>query len=363
MVMYECCDSLTVRSSSDLLIQGDLAQDIRNIAQQLTDHLDPTAFPPGFPYPTCKQSPCALPVADARAAASLAAGWTTVASTYDEAQLLVASLPVDRQRFFASHTLTQLAIWRHTAVAMANISEAVNAAARGDLGQTATLAQGAVEQIEALLAAERKGEGGVFLAWHLYDWLDGYSSLRDVLRQTQAAAAAAAESSVGQLDVLAVDAAAVQARPFRFGTGSWNSFFQYETVPRHAHGDRNFPFFYAHPDEPMWSSFATAVRFRCAGCCENTVIGGNFNCTENATVSLAAIGNLQPGQSIRYTFGEGSAVEPPSNSSHGSEYDHTVAITLRSPICRPCSIAARVFDAHGKPIDPVTRATYNYSAF
>ena len=30
-------------------------------------------------------------------------------------------------------------------------------------------------------------------------------------------------------------------------------------MPRHASGDRNFPFFYAHPDEPAWSSFGMAV--------------------------------------------------------------------------------------------------------
>eukprot|EP01051_Picozoa_sp_SAG22_P017530 SAG22_NODE_2727_length_2276_cov_1.092329_1_plen_122_part_00 len=33
----------------------------------------------------------------------------------------------------------------------------------------------------------------------------------------------------------------VHQRPFRFGTGSWNSFFQYETVPRRANGDSNSP--------------------------------------------------------------------------------------------------------------------------
>jgi hypothetical protein len=46
----------------------------------------------------------------------------------------------------------------------------------------------------------------------------------------------------------------VHTRPFRFGTGSWNSFFQYETVPRHAHGDSNFPFFYPHPDRARQGS-------------------------------------------------------------------------------------------------------------
>ena len=157
-----------------------MAQDVRKIAQQLTDHLDPTVFPPGFPYPPCEQSPCALPVADAHAAAILGAGWPSVASTYDEAMAVAKSLPTDRQRFFASHTLTQLAIWKHTAVAMVNISNAVSAAARDDFAQTAMLAQGAVKEIEALLAAERRGEAGVWAGWHLHDWLDGYSSLRDV---------------------------------------------------------------------------------------------------------------------------------------------------------------------------------------
>ena len=62
--------------------------------------------------------------------------------------------------FFASHTLTQLAIWQHTAVAMANISDAVGAVARKDYAGASSLAQGAVREIEALLAAERRGEAG-----------------------------------------------------------------------------------------------------------------------------------------------------------------------------------------------------------
>ena len=66
-----------------------------------------------------------------------------------------------------------------------------------------------------------------------HDWLDGFSSLRDDLRLL----AAAAEAKQDKTPL-------VQTRPFRFGTGSWNSFFQYETVPLHADGDANFPFFY-----------------------------------------------------------------------------------------------------------------------
>jgi hypothetical protein len=272
-----------------------------------------------------------------------------------------------RQRFFASHTLTQLAIWQHTAVAMANISDAVGAVARKDYAGASSLAQGAVREIEALLAAERRGEGGVWANWHLYDWLDGYSSLRDVLRQTEsvvtaAAVAAAAGGDVG-IEVGAPAVSVVQTRPFRFGTGSWNSFFQYETVPIHADGDRNFPFFNPHPDETAWSSFATAVRFKCAGeCCADTVIGGNLNCSvtgaAGASVSLAAIGGLRLGEKIRYVLAEGSAAPAPSNAS-SEEYDAARLVSLHALACRPCSIAARVFSAEGKPLEPVTRATYN----
>jgi hypothetical protein len=64
---------------------------------------------------------------------------------------------------------------------------------------------------------------------------------------------------------------------------------------------------------------------------------------------------------ISYTLAEGTAAIPPSNSSHGSEYDHSVTISLHGQTCRPCSIAARVFDARGTPLDPVTRATFNYT--
>ena len=46
-----------------------------------------------------------------------------------------------------------------------------------------------------------------------HDWLDGFSSLRDDLRLL----ASAAEAKQAKTPL-------VQTRPFRFGTGSWNSF-------------------------------------------------------------------------------------------------------------------------------------------
>ena len=99
-----------------------------------------------------------------------------------------------------------------------------------------------------------------------HDWLDGFSSLRDDLRLL----ASAAEAKQAKTPL-------VQTRPFRFGTGSWNSFcksarsllssglccpkipativrtVQYETVPLHADGDANFPFFYS---QSAFGSFA-----------------------------------------------------------------------------------------------------------
>ena len=77
-------------------------------------------------------------------------------------------LPPERQRFFASHTMTQLAIWSHTATALGNLSAATRAVASKDYRGAAAQANAAVGEMEALLAAERAGEGGVWAAWHLY---------------------------------------------------------------------------------------------------------------------------------------------------------------------------------------------------
>ena len=41
---------------------------------------------------------------------------------YRSGQSVMQLLPPERQRFFASHTMTQLAIWHHTAVALGNVN-------------------------------------------------------------------------------------------------------------------------------------------------------------------------------------------------------------------------------------------------
>jgi hypothetical protein len=55
----------------------------------------------------------------------------------------------------------------------------------------------------------------------------------------------------------------------------------------------------------------------------------------------------------------GNPADPPTNPSTGSEYNATILLHALS--CRPCSIAARVFNAQGKPLEPVTRGTFNYT--
>ena len=72
--------------------------------------------------PTCAQRQCPLPVAGAAEAAELAEGAAAVGAIYRSGQSLMQLLPPERQRFFASHTMTQLAIWHHTAVALGNVT-------------------------------------------------------------------------------------------------------------------------------------------------------------------------------------------------------------------------------------------------
>ena len=240
---------------------------------------------------------------------------------------LLPRLPPDRKQFFTSHTLTQLAIWYHTASALRNVSDAVGAVGRKEYSLAGQQAEAGAAQIEALLAAERRGEGvgsanggyGVWAGWHLHDWLDGFSSLRDVLRQlaqvcTAKAAIVATVNGTSPVDAGTI----VQTRPFRFGTGSWNSFFQYETVPQHADGDAYFPFFYPHPDT-NWGSFAHAVRIMCDGsCCLDNVIGGNLNCTgAGAAVGLHSVraGSHGGGDFVRYTVANGTSAAVPTVSS------------------------------------------------
>ena len=154
--------------------EGDLAQDLRKLAAQLTGHIDPTVFPPGFPWATACGSPgggCPLPTAAAAAAAALSVGAATTGAVYGRAKALLPRLPADRRQFFASHTLTQLAIWHYTASALRNVSDAVGAVGRNEY----SLAGGAV--CRRGWECERRVHG-VWAGWHMHDWLDGFSSLR-----------------------------------------------------------------------------------------------------------------------------------------------------------------------------------------
>ena len=394
------------------------ASDLRTFAQRMTSFLDPSLFPPGFPYPACAAAPtagwgCPMPSkADAIDAELKARGAAALKVSYAAALAVAPALPQQRQRFYASHVVTQFAIWYHTAAALGNMSSIITLVRDNEYAGATLASTAALGHIEALLAAERAGEGGYWGGWHLHDWLDGYSNLRDVLRQLDQAlhakatalgqaAAAAAEQGGGdgggggfspassrarqqqQQRRRSAAQAPIQARPFRFGTGSWNSFFQYETVPVKKDGDAAFPFFYPAEGQ-RYGSFANAVRFRCSdgsrsgakegsaaagACCLNSVIGGIFNCT-GAAVELAAISPLSlregsggggGGASIRYTLVNGTAAPAPTAST-GTLYVEGSPVNLTDATargCNPCSIAAQVFDANGVGLEPLTRATYS----
>jgi hypothetical protein len=387
---------LTAQTNGKWAGEGDFASKLRVLANEFTAHIDPSLFPPGFPTPS--GSPCALPVADAATAAGMAHGAGVVGATYHAALEAVATIPVHRQQFFLSHTVTQLAIWHYTAAALGNTSAAVFAYGKKDLPTAIAQASAALAQVEALLAAERAGEagGGVWAGWHLNDWLDGYSNLRDVLRRlvsvlNNAPTTHTTDVTIAPPNSAARDARAhttpVQVRPFRFGTGSWNSFFQYETEPVKSNGDALFPFFYQQQAE-TFGSFANAVRFACGpssnvlvnnissssggsvgdsagedvgACCTNTVIGGNFNC-DGAVVVLAAVSPLAGGvgAEIRYNLANGTAAPAPTHTT-GTVYTagHPIALGAAAGGCNPCSIAAQLFTAAGVGLEPITRATYN----
>lgn len=394
--------------------EGDLAGDLRTLAQQTTSFVDPTMFPAGFPWPGCPAAPMGCPMpseADAADAAIKAHGAVALANAYAAALKAAPLLPLHRQRFYASHVVTQFAIWSHTTAALQNMSAVITSVRKKDYADAAVEAAAGLGHIEALLAAERAGEGGVWAGWHLHDWLDGFSNLRDSLRQlVQVLGDRVATAEAVELLSVAPTKVRVQARPFRFGTGSWNSFFQYETAPVKQDGDSDFPFFYPSTGK-QFGSFANAVRFRCSSssggggsggggngngngnsngnggngsdgassagggrghggseCCFNSVIGGTFNCS-SASVELAAISPTAlhgeksrfSTKTIRYTLANGTAAPVPTAST-GTVYVEGTPVRLRGPAakgCNPCSIAAQVFDADGVGLEPITRATYS----
>eukprot|EP00729_Bicosta_minor_P014674 gene14674-4592_t len=293
--------------------EGDLAGDLRTLAQQTTSFVDPTMFPAGFPWPGCPAAPMGCPMpseADAADAAIKAHGAVALANAYAAALKAAPLLPLHRQRFYASHVVTQFAIWSHTTAALQNMSAVITSVRKKDYADAAVEAAAGLGHIEALLAAERAGEGGVWAGWHLHDWLDGFSNLRDSLRQL--------------VQVL---------------------------------GDR--------------VATAEAVELLSVAptkCCFNSVIGGTFNCS-SASVELAAISpTALHGEksrfltkTIRYTLANGTAAPVPTAST-GTVYVEGTPVRLRGPTakgCNPCSIAAQVFDADGVGLEPITRATYS----
>ena len=70
--------------------------------------------------------------ADAIDAALKARGAATLKVSYAAALAVAPTLPQQRQRFFASHVVTQFAIWYHTAAALGNMSTVITAVQEND---------------------------------------------------------------------------------------------------------------------------------------------------------------------------------------------------------------------------------------
>ena len=244
--------------------------------------------------------------------------------------------------FFKSHLVTQVAIWAHTTCAMSAIANATTLAAQGDSNAAHVAATTAVNAIEELLATEIDGQNGMWSTWHLNDWLDGYASLLDSCR-------AAAHA-------LTAPQSAFLKRPWRFGTGKWNSFFQYDV--QHASGQstvENFPFFYSHPELVNFqapATFTSALRFDCdnAKMCAITVRGGIFN--GSTTVHILPVSNSFPHMQVRYCFG---SVVPNASTCH--QYNPSTPIVVSG---NSTTITARPFTSSGVAMDPVVRALFTH---
>lgn len=243
-----------------------------------------------------------------------------------------------------SHIVAQLAIWMHTSAIADNVTTCAEAAKAGD-NSTALLASGAaLEHSEALLTAMRGAESAVFRGLYLAEELDGFWNLRDVLVNLHAHLQGTALSP---------------ERPWRFGTGRWNSWFQYDEVPVHHDGDATYPFFGDYPEEPSWG-FGAAVRFGCgAGAgvsCNISVIGGNFAGAAGASVTLASLGSLPSGASIRYAVSDSVSAAPTASSP---AFSKAFTVGAGAAVGNGTFVAAQVFLQDGTALDPLTRAFFN----
>lgn len=256
--------------------------------------------------------------------------------TYSEAQAVQGMIPADRQHFFSGHALLQTALWYHVSAALDNVTAAGRAVQSGNTGSVAVAAAAdALSHAEALLAVERVAETAQFKGWYLAECLDGFANMRDVIRQLLAAVH---------------NETVPQARPWRAGTGPWNSWFNYDMAPQHIDGDTHYPFFYADAGQP---NFQHVVRHLCSatgGNCNGTVVGGQF-AGPGSAVQLQSITPLASGTSVRYVTGSNRTGLSPSATSPA--YSGPIGLSM------PTYIAAAVFDAAGTALGPVSRSFFN----
>ncbi len=256
---------------------------------------------------------------------------------YDDAQGALSSVPAERAGFYRSHLLTQVAVWYHTVAALDNVTNATAAIATRDLPRALGAASDAVAHLNALLAAERAGENGRWKGLYLHEWLDGFANLRDVLRELLTTIQSGATQRVN-------------IRPWRFGTGKWNSFFNYD-IQNSTLAPVNFPFF-NDPHQSTWR-VDNAVLMTChssQGGCYNTVTGGIF--VTSAQVQLALV-TANPAAVIRYELSLNGTHFVPTQSS--PLYSAPITVTQNT------TISARAFSdptVSATPLLPITRTAF-----
>ena len=156
-----------------------------------------------------------------------------LAETYAQAAAaLTAVVPPSRQGFWRSHTLLQASTWFRIVAAGSNVSACAVATAAGDSAGASAAARAAEAHISALVAEQRASEGPGWEGFHLYDWLDGFANLRDTMRRL--VARVEKRNGTGT-------AAVPPLRPWRFGTGEWNSFFNYDKTPVRQNNENGAP--------------------------------------------------------------------------------------------------------------------------
>jgi hypothetical protein len=251
---------------------------------------------------------------------------------------VLPQVPSARQAFFRAHVMAQFAIYAYSSAALVNLADVTSALCAGNSSSsTLSTAHEALLHIENLLKTERNSETQSWVGWYMHEWLDGFANVRDtILRMYKSLEAN------GQAETT------VYVRPWRFGTGRWCSWFQYQTQDPTSSAD-SFPYFHASTSAAFSShqTMAFAVRLQCGTNCAQTVTGGTF--TESKAEVLLWVPS--PNITIRYVLGKTAttALVPTSSSTI---YSGPISIDDTT------AIAAQAFDSNNNPLQPVTRALF-----